>query len=504
MSRLNPYIKPTNAEHAKILVTLSNDMLLFGKVCVPTMFSVKTPPFHKEIAGALDDEINRKLNIIAPRGHAKSSVVAGLKPLHHLFFEPGPKLIVLISKTEGHAIRLLQTIKNTLEYSMPLRALVGYWGEHSAKVWKNNEVVLKDNTMIICRGAGQMVVGLKHINQRPTLIILDDPEDMNNTKTAEAMEFNLRWLLQALIPSMDALRGRIVVIGTPQHERCMVEVLKAMEGWKTMFYQAIQSDGTALWPELWPIERLLEEKASLESVNRVSSFYREYQCTIIGDEDQLFKEQYFKYWDGYYETDPFGNGVLHITHLNNEKLAVMEDVPVNVFMGVDPASSTAQTADYSAIVPIAVDNQGRRFILDYFRKHVTPMALAEAILDFYYKYKPTRTRIESVGYQEMLREYLRSKEYIPGLEIKEMPRTAKSNRLESLEPFFYKGQIYMKPTHRELKDELLLYPRAKHDDLLDGLFYANKGTYKPQHEASNAIASKGYADPEAELDWMLA
>ena len=33
----------------------------------------------------------------------------------------------------------------------------------------------------------------------------------------------------------------------------------------------------------------------------------------------------------------------------------------------------------------------------------------------------------------------------------------------------------------ELRDELLLYPRSKHDDLLDGLFYANKGIYPPNH-----------------------
>ena len=33
-------------------------------------------------------------------------------------------------------------------------------------------------------------------------------------------------------------------------------------------------------------------------------------------------------------------------------------------------------------------------------------------------------------------------------------------------------------------DECTLYPRGKHDDLLDGFFYANKNSYKPHHEAS--------------------
>ena len=35
----------------------------------------------------------------------------------------------------------------------------------------------------------------------------------------------------------------------------------------------------------------------------------------------------------------------------------------------------------------------------------------------------------------------------------------------------------------ELEDELMLYPRAKNDDLLDGLFYANKNAYIPSHSS---------------------
>ena len=80
---------------------------------------------------------------------------------------------------------------------------------------------------------------MKHGNQRPTLVILDDPEDMNNTKTAEAMEFNLKWLLQSMAPALDAKRGRLAVIGTPQHQRCMVETLVQTEGWVSRRYKAL-------------------------------------------------------------------------------------------------------------------------------------------------------------------------------------------------------------------------------------------------------------------------
>ena len=81
-----------------------------------------------------------------------------------------------------HAIKLLGTIKDCLDYSSNFRSLFGYWGQYSAKQWSKSEIELKDGSMIICKGTGQQLRGIKHGNQRPTLIILDDPEDENNTK----------------------------------------------------------------------------------------------------------------------------------------------------------------------------------------------------------------------------------------------------------------------------------------------------------------------------------
>ena len=53
------------------------------------------------------------------------------------------------------------------------------------------------------------------------------------------------------------------------------------------------------------------------------------------------------------------------------------------------------------------------------------------------------------GYQEMLREYLRTRceeenIFISGLEIKEAPRTSKSSRLETMEPYFAQGKMHIK------------------------------------------------------------
>jgi len=472
----------------KLLLKMQQDMLLFGRMVMPNMFSSQSPRFHYDITNKLLDPDVTQLNIIAPRGHAKSSIVAGVYPLFHLMFDKGPKVIVLVSRTQGHATKLLGTIKDVLDYSQEFRHFFGYWGMQSARKWSNAEIELKDGSVIICKGTGQQIRGIKHGNQRPTLIILDDPEDEVNTKTAEAMEQNLRWLLQSGVPSLDPLKGRICVIGTPQHERCLVETLKDMTGWTNLTFSPNIEEGISLWPDVWPIEKLVQKKKELESINRISVFYREYLCQIVGDEENLFRAEHIKYYDGYIETDEQGLSNLILTNLNGEE--VEEIRPVNIFTGVDPASSTKRGADFSVIFNLAIDYDGNRFVIPYYRKRATPLDLAESIIDNFVRYRSAKTRIESVGYQEMLRQYIKERSadeglFIPGLEIKENPRTSKSYRLESLQPLFAQGFVYIRKSMQPLLDELLLYPRGKHDDLLDGFFYANKNCYKPTHEGAD-------------------
>jgi len=482
---------------------LKNDLVLFGKVCVPNMFAVPSPPFHYKIAEQLVDDSVRQICIIAPRGHAKSSLVGGIYPLYHLMFEKGPKLIVLVSRTQDHAVKLLGTIKDVLDYSQNFRSIFGYWGMQSARKWSRAEIELKDGSMIICKGTGQQIRGIKVGNQRPTLIIVDDPEDEMNTKTVDAMEGNLRWLLQSAMPSLDPRRGKIVIIGTPQHQRCMVEVLKEMDGWKNMYFAPDIKKKKALWEEWFSIEKLKRIMREMESINRVSVFYREYLCQIIGDEDQLFREEDIQFYDGYVTVSD-GYATLHLTELNGKKLD--EERPINIFTGVDPASSTRQTADYTVIFNLGVDNAENRFVLPYYRKRAKPMEIARQIIENFKKYRPLKTRIESVGYQEMLRQYVRSLcddmgLFIPGLEIKENPRTSKSSRLESLQPYFAQKRVYIKKNMRDLVDELLLYPRGKHDDLLDGMYYANKGSYKAYEKNVVKTPQKRFSRLSG---WLLA
>ena len=93
--------------------------------------------------------------------------------------------------------------------------------------------------------------------------------------------------------------------------------------------------------------------------------------------------------------------------------------------------------------------------------------------------------------------------YIPGLEVKNNPRTPKSVRLESLQPHFCRKKMFIRKDMTSLEDELLMYPRGKHDDLLDGMYYALKGAYRPYASDYAGEKKKESSTTTGNYDWMV-
>lgn len=462
----------------KILEILKQDLLAFGAAVSPQTFYLPPPDVHKDIATLFLDNSQKQLNIIAPRGIAKTTLVTMLI-LHHLFLSktnPGEKrVVVVVSKTQSHAKSILSTIKNILNFSAGFRDIFGYFGEQTAKTWREDMITLSNGDGVLTRGTRQPIRGVNIGLQRPTLIIIDDPEDENNTKTIEAMVENLNWILQGAAPSVDTIKGRVIVVGTPLHEKCIVMQLGLMSDWKTVHFGNDLENGVALWPESRSLEWLREKKDALKAVGLMRVYYQEYECKLIPGTDALFQKDYLKFYHDDMKIEMMGDE-------NYLRFPSGLMVPVSIYMGVDPASSIKQSADYSAIVVIAVTKELDIYVIDYYMERVPPLDLATAIEAWYLKWKPRLTLIESNNYQDMLRSYMRTRLFIPGLEIKEDARDKKSVRLEMLQPFFAQGKVWLKKSQTDLQDQLLLFPKCTHDDLLDGLYYACKRMRAPIHQ----------------------
>ncbi len=489
-----------NEEAKKEVIRLcSEDLLYFGKVISEAAFTLPSPEFHYELADLFMDRTKTRIAVEAPRGYAKSTLCI-FTVLHHLMFDEGSKYVVIQSKTQREAKKRLGAIKNIIEYSPAFKAMFGYMGMQVAKTWREDSIVLPNGDTIEAKGYGQPVRGgLTEDWARVTLYYLDDPEDEDNTKTKDAMDDNLKKFLSAL-PGLKKKLGRVIVVGTPINQICLVEKLRKMGGWVFKHYQAInEKTKEVLWAEMETYEELMKEKEDHLSIGKVSMWYSEKMCVITGDEDQLFEEQDIRWWDGYLETKG-EDSFLHITHRNRRKaannawemilLANEQIIPVNTFIGVDPASSERRGADFSTTVPIAFDEKKNIYLLPYFEKRVKPTDHAKQIQDKFLEIRPKKTYIETVAYQEslraMMREWMEEKgEYISGIAKKWQPRVEKNERLSELQRFTKQTRLHLQPGMNRMLDEMLLFPRGN-KNLLDGLWYATRKLLVPYHTVEDA------------------
>lgn len=469
----------------EVLVKCKRDLEFFGRVISPQTFYLRTPEFHSEVDELLGDNSVVQLLIEAPRGTAKSTKTT-TKILHHSIYDQGDKFVVIQSYTLPEAINRLTKIKNVIEYGQGFRDLYGYCGEQAAEVWRENKIktkIGKYKVTIKALGTGQPVRGSLEEDTRITLYILDDPDNEESCITKEQMDKNFDKFLGGLA-GLDRRNGRVIVIGTPIRQGCIVDRLESSSGWVVRKYQSFDpATKKVLWDEMYSYDWLMAKKREWEEMGKLSKFYSEYQCQIIGDEERIFNK--FRIWDGDFELkDDYS--YLVIKELDGIALIEPKIVAVNTFVGIDPASSTKKTADFSVTFPIAYDNSENIYTLDYYRRRVEPLTHAEQIIESIKQHKYTNGHVETVAYQEFLRQYLRQRLgeenlYLPGLETKFQSRTEKSARLDTLQPHFGRGKVFIKKGQQEFIDELLMYPRGKHEDLMDGFYFATRRLVKPEH-----------------------
>lgn len=488
------------------------DLLFLAKTLDPKAFYLPFAQVHKEIAELIISD-TRQLVIEAPRGIGKSKLNLW-GTIHHILYDEGDKLIVIQSKTRKEAVNRLSDIKDIFQYNKMFRELFGYAGEQVAEIWREDRIKVKVggfNVSIYALGTGQPVKGMLEGDTRITYYVLDDPEDEDNTVTKDQMDKNFDKFIGG-IPGLDRRNGRVRVIGTPITQGCIVERLINSSGWTSKVYKCIQDDGSLLWEEMYPLDWLEKKKEEFRELGMLWKFYSEYQCEVKGKEDQIFKEEDLRYYEGEIETI---NGENYLILSNLDDKDIKEKIPVNVYIGCDPASSTERYADYSVIMLIAYD--GRRiFVIDYYRKRALPTDVAEKLIEYIKKYSPQRVHIETVAYQDMLRVYLKERLeeegiYVAGLEKKISTNgQRKETRLEGLSHLFVNHRVHMKKSMSEFINELIIFPYGKHDDTLDAFYYATIKLSAPIHNEevsdvhSESFLKSIFRQSKLKTNWQTA
>jgi len=502
------------------------DLIYRGGILSPDIFYLPSPPFHYKIASLLTDSSIKQGLIVAPRGTSKSTIAIESVRSHYLHINTEyDSVIVIQSKTRKEAIKRLWSIKSMLRYNKVYRDLYGKHsdidtdenGNRVAVIWQADYIKFRYNghwITIAAIGTGQPVRGILEEGTRVTFYMCDDLEDENNTATTDQMDSNYDVFL-AGVASLDKRMGYVRVIGTPIVQGCSVDrIMNNPTGWSVQWYSArCDENGNSgiLWDEMYSVEELEEKKADYESKGKLRNYYADYECTVKGKEEEFFKEEYLQYYDGKLEflgEDAF----IKITHAGESLDKLLElDIPiirpVNIFIGVDPASSTSGRADFSVIMPIAYDAHRNIYILPYLRQRLASTNLANQMIEYAKALHPTRMHVESVQYQTLLRESVKlSLEeedlYIPGLEVPFKPVNNKEERLETLHHFFANRKVYFNPSSRDFIRELLMFgSKREHDDTLDAFYYATRKLILPDHTIESSTPRE--LTPDEIMSWAL-
>jgi predicted phage terminase large subunit-like protein len=292
------------------------------------------------------------------------------------------------------------------------------------------------------------------------------------------------------------------MIGTVISEDCFLYWAKESSAWNVLWFSIWNDKEESIWPERFPKERILQIKDEFSSVGNINGFYQEYMNIAQSPEDAPFQPEWIKLHSYEHKRLDGQNVLIKNEGLENEKIK-----PVELYTGVDPASSLSIRADFFVIATIAIDNNNNKYIIDIYRDKISPAEQPQKIIDIYKKFKPRRIKVETVGYQEALRTAVREimKEeqlYIPGLESGVKPRNSKSERLLSLVPLFAKGTFYFKPEHMIAQQEFLSYPKGKHDDIMDAIWTALDGAKPCRIKDYEPIPEEEWRIKKKTLDWM--
>lgn len=475
------------------------DPLSFARAFLQEHVHDQSPRFHHHLVKLYLN--HDRVAVAAPRGHAKSTVTSFIYVLHEALYGR-KKNIVIISASEDMAKKFLRRVRDEIEHNSSFKWL---FGDQKTDKWSETEIHLKNGTAIHAKGRGAQLRGLIHGAQRPDLIIMDDIEDEELVRSPSRRADLEAWLNGAVVPSLDPKRGQIIFIGTILHMDSLLNRVLDPElypEYTQKRFAATLESGRPLWPGRFDQETLDSIKDSYSSRGQLAQYFMEYMNDPIPQEDATFKQEYITYFDP--QTKP---------HKKSENIT-------EVFVDLG-GGSVKRGADPTAMIVMTISPTNEIFVIDYVNDKMgtDTKRIADELFRLNKVYKPRRFTIEKTMATNMLEASLREECKKRGtfLNIDYVTPTrgssdrrgnmsdGKYQRIAAMEGAFKMQTIKILPWMKELKEQLFMFPRAKHDDLIDALAYGymyltRRSKPQPKKKESEAIFpfEEGYQDTAEE------
>ena len=239
-------------------------------------------PFHREMCDMIEN--NRHTVIIAPRQHGKTEVGSVAQCLWYAYYAEEPELILLVSNVDDQASKLMNRVRDAIESSPALSAVLMPDSIYKEK-WAATELNCKNGVRIIARGLSPKIRGLPVNHLMCDDILRDDTGSTSKTK---------KLFREVLLPTINATKGTLSVVGTPQSKIDLLhDLLDANNGWTKARYQAVlpNPDGTwrePLWPRCGELGYTLDELRKIQSTMDSVSWSKEMMCNPVSGNASLY------------------------------------------------------------------------------------------------------------------------------------------------------------------------------------------------------------------------
>lgn len=457
----------------KLQELFQNNPLLFGKHYFPHHFRDESPAFHFKI---LEESYKNKFFACqAPRGSAKSTILAFLKPVHRIVFEE-KRFIVIVQNTYKKAVGTLESIKDEIRWNEGLRRDFGIELEKDAE----GDTIFRGRSgwrvRVLCKGVEQIgsIRGEKFGAWRPDYILGDDMEDDEMVKSAERRLALKELYDNALIPAGDIKNLDVDIIGTILHDDCLMAQLVSIDQYKEyrkLFFKARDVDDQgiySLWEERWTVKELDEMEAM-----KPEAFAKEMQGDPSSGSLETIRREDFRQW-----RVEEGQAVLYGG--TGEIVSRWSLKECRAAVGIDLAWEDNKASDFAAIVPGFITPSNDLLVDDYICKRgLRPDEFEEIIFGMAGRYYGMTGKRVCFGFekaklekvmkwflQEAMKrrgEFLWFKDIAWGTQDKvERIMFRVANR-------YSQHSIYHKHGMGNLENQLIRLRSAAHDDLADAL-----------------------------------
>jgi len=425
----------------------------------------KIAPFQKEIFSLVSDQSIETLVIMAARGLGKTTIITQFFPLYAIFGSMQKKYVLICSQTMDQSQQILKNIKDLLENNYMIRSIFGKFNEEFPQgEWNSQSIVLpKYGARITVSSVGKGKRGLLHGSSRVDLVLLDDIEDSDSTRSLKTRNKTYQWITREIMPLGDRKTKYIFVGNFLHRDSALMRIINGISpGDKVRVfkkYPIVKEDGTPMWPGKYPTLQDVENEH--KRINDEVAWQLEYMLKDFVVRGKIINKEDIHYYDSI----PSSSG--------------SDGNFVFVASAVDPAVTVNDHSDYTAIV--SADVFGNRASLKiYIRPEMINkkvyfaeakeimMAIAESRINMRKQYLV----IENLAFQDIFRQEIedrKEKENIHNLNVRGFSsRVAKENRLFSIAYAIRNGTIlFPRNMPAEFVSQLLDPETEEHDDLTD-------------------------------------